>query len=216
LKNIKPVTSDKQLFEFSKQYLGDHVERFRKDISICLRSNDKRSHAYLPALMTCIAFADLLSGLYAGNLKTHGLTDLQTYAARFMDAANYDSDRLKLLYEGFRHKVAHLGLPYAVFDTSTKPNTFGAVSRRRLAWTVNASAQSPAIHVTKYPKPRFLQRTLTPWPVSYDHRIRVSVRKLAADVVKSIYGRSGYLYHLESDTVARQNFRSCLKDLYPH
>jgi hypothetical protein len=90
--------------------LGEHVERFNKDIAICLRPH-KKSHAYFPALITCIAFAELLSGLHAGDLKSDGLRKLKNHAADFMDSNIYDSDRLGILYEMFRHKVAHLSQP---------------------------------------------------------------------------------------------------------
>jgi hypothetical protein len=47
-----------------------------------------------------------------------------------MDGADYDELRLSILYEGFRHKIAHLSDPYPVFDTSTKSKIFAAPHRR--------------------------------------------------------------------------------------
>jgi hypothetical protein len=43
-----------------------------------------------------------------------------------------------------------------------------------------------------------------PWPVSYDHRIQISPRSFANDIVKSINGTSGYFRHLQSDSSARK------------
>jgi hypothetical protein len=88
--------------------------------------------------MSCISFADLLSGLYAGKLEGHALKELKNYASKFM-GAEYTADRVDVLYECFRHKVAHLAQPYAVFDTQSKPNTFGGQGRRLITWTVRAS-----------------------------------------------------------------------------
>jgi hypothetical protein len=79
-------------------------------------------HALFPALITSIAFLDLLSALHAGTLETHGLLQLKSYVAQFMKTANYR--HIDLLYEMFRHKVAHLAYPYIVFDTATKPKMF--------------------------------------------------------------------------------------------
>ena len=73
--------------------------------------------------ITCIAFTEFLSALYAGDLDGPGLNQLKNYAAAFM-TAEYTADRLAVLYECFRHKVAHLALPHAVFDTDTKRNVF--------------------------------------------------------------------------------------------
>src|SRR6266404_9591354 len=101
---VLAFTTDADVVEFAKKFLLDeHVERFKKDIAICLRPDDeRRSHAYFPALITCIAFAELLSGLHAGNLELGGLKKLKDYASDFMDPTIYDADRLEILYEMFR------------------------------------------------------------------------------------------------------------------
>jgi hypothetical protein len=63
-----------------------------------------------------MAFAELLSGLYAGMLRDQKLVELQEYAKKFMKPA-YSSDRrrLELLWVCLRHKVAHLAYPYTGF-----------------------------------------------------------------------------------------------------
>ena len=113
---IKPFESDKDLTTFAGRFFRDHVRSFRKDIAICLTANANRSHAYFPALITCIGFLDLLSGLYAGDVEGHKLKELQNYAARFMDRTKYHPLHLSILYLVFRHKIAHLSFPYLVFD----------------------------------------------------------------------------------------------------
>jgi hypothetical protein len=77
-----------------------------KDVGICLTANKQRSHAYVPALMTCISFLDLLSGLHAGKLKGQSVAELVAYAGRFMNAAHYPKLELSVLYEMMRHKIA--------------------------------------------------------------------------------------------------------------
>jgi hypothetical protein len=124
-------------------FLRELVKNFRKDISICLTADTAGSHAYFPALMTSIAFADFLSGLYAGTLERHSLKELKAYAAKFMNRSNYDSLALEILYEMFRHKLAHLGYLPVVFDTATKRNRFAGQPHRRITWIVYAgNAQS--------------------------------------------------------------------------
>src|SRR5215204_1468994 len=71
-------------------------------------------------------------------------------------------------------------LPYAVFDTSTTPNVFSGPARR-ITWTVNASRHSEPIRLESLPQAIQLSKSPTPWPVFYDHRIRVSVRSFATD-----------------------------------
>src|SRR3979490_2112330 len=82
---VLPFASDTDVVQFAKAFLDGHVERFRKDIAICLTRDAGKSHAYFPALITCIAFADLLSGLYAGKLDGHGLEELKNYVSQFMN-----------------------------------------------------------------------------------------------------------------------------------
>ena len=144
---VLPFSSDAEVVEFAKAFLRGHVERFRKDIRICLtRDKKNKAHAYFPGLITCISFADFLSGLYAGKLDGHALKELKSYANKFM-GADYTSDRLDVLYECFRHKVAHLAQPFLVFDTHSKPKTFRGQQRRVIAWTVYARGRRPPIEI---------------------------------------------------------------------
>ena len=66
-------SSDAEVVKFAKAFLREHLERFRKDIGICLTRDKNKAHAYFPALISCISFADLLSGLYAGTLDKQRL-----------------------------------------------------------------------------------------------------------------------------------------------
>jgi hypothetical protein len=121
---IARFKDDKELVAFARKFFANRVETFRKDIAICLTPNERGQHAYFPALIICIAFAELLSGLYAGTLRDQKLVQLQEYAKEFMKP-EYTSDRrrLELLWVCLRHKVAHLAYPYAVFDTHSEPKT---------------------------------------------------------------------------------------------
>jgi hypothetical protein len=166
--NAHCFESKAQLLRFAKQFLRDQVEGFRKDIAICLTMDHRRRRAYFPALIGCISFVDFLGGLHAGNIESHSLRELREYAKKFMDGADYDELRLSILYEGFRHKIAHLSDLYPVFDTATKPKRFAA-PHRRITWTVYASKRAAAIKLIPYPKPVLLKKTKTPWSVSYDH-----------------------------------------------
>src|SRR5215470_15109017 len=110
--SIAPFNNEKELVTFSRKFFANRVETFRKDIAICMRPNARKQHAYFPALSICISFVNLLGGLHAGTLRSHGpqeLNQLKQYAAKFMKA-EYTSDRrrLEILYEGLRNKIAHL------------------------------------------------------------------------------------------------------------
>lgn len=210
---IHPFTSDKELTRFARKFLWGRVCGIRKDIAICLTANKQRGHAYFPALMTCITFLDLLSGLYAGKLRGQGLDELVDYARTFMNTNHYDELRLAILYECFRHKIAHLSHPYVVLDTTTsrkipKPGM-------RVTWTVCANDRSVPIELVSYPSARILQRTRTPWPVKFDSRVTISIHRLKVDAIKSIYRPSGYFANLKTDRSARERFARCMSFWFP-
>jgi len=211
---IAPFKSDKALISFARLFFQNRVGSFRKDITICLTADANRRHAYFPALITCIGFADLLSGLYAGKLEGHGLSDLKKYAARFMNGANYDPVRLEILYLAFRHKLAHLSFPYVVFDTATRKE-FASCKQRLVTWSVHASKRSPPIELIDFTPPIFMKKTLRPWPVPYNCRAIISVRNLQIDIVKSISRKAGYFHCLETDPTAREHFAKCMKVIFP-
>jgi len=78
----RPFKSDKELVKFAGAFFRNHVESFSKDLAICMPRDARGHHAYFPALITCIAFADLMSGLHAGTLRHQGLKELKRYAGK--------------------------------------------------------------------------------------------------------------------------------------
>ena len=150
---IAPFKSDKELVSFARKFFRHRVGSFRKDIAICLKADATRSHAYFPALITCIGFVDFLSGLYAGKLEGHGLSDLKKYAKQFMNATKYDDLRLEILYLAFRHKLAHLSFPFIVFNTSTKKE-YTDHKQRLVTWSVHASKRNPSYRIDRFCSPK--------------------------------------------------------------
>ena len=212
--SIRPFQSKRELLKYSRVLLRVMVRNYRKDMSICLRRNGDGSHAYFPALMTSIGFLDFLSGLYAGTLERHSLHELKAYAGRFMNPSHYDSLRLEILYEMFRHKLAHLGYLPVVFDTATKPKTFSI--QKRLTWTVYASKRTQPIEIKDFTTPQYLTREHYPrWQIPYDCRVRISLRRLQTDIIKSINGRSGYLSALEGESTLLEKFAACMRYYFP-
>jgi hypothetical protein len=209
---IAPFTSDQKLVSFARSFLRDRVGPFRADVKIC--STAANGHrAEFPALITCIGFADFLSGLYAGNLGGNGLSNLKNYAAKFMDAGKYDPLRLEILYLMFRHKLAHLSFPHFVFDTATRKE-FQGQKHRRITWTVYSGKRPIPIELIDHPL-KYLEKSVRPWCMSYNCRAVVSVRTFQIDIVKSIYGPAGYLQCLQSDLTAREHFAKCMKIIFP-
>jgi len=202
------------LIAFARKFTHGHVKRFRKDISICLTGRRKigqkgnYTHAYFPALMACVGILDLFSGLHAGDIEHHGLSELQKYARRFLPS--YNEEAIAVLYNCFRHKVAHLGHPYPVFDTRTKKKDFTG-ERKLVGWQVNATRRKPALLLKKLDQPKAIKSAPRKWNVSYDHAMHVSVRQFASDIVESI---SGYLAYVRNDTGAKRRFEKCMNQYF--
>lgn len=194
--------------------LRPQLDRFERDIRICLRKDEKTGkHAYFPGLTTCISFLEFMSGLYAGNVESrHGYIQLCDYADRFMDRTVYTNLHLSILYEGFRHKLAHLAHPYFVFDTATKKSKVPE-PKRRIVWTVRAKGSRPPI--TLVPHTDEIRRYKLPWSVPYDHRIHISVAGFKRDIVSSVRGRNGYLAALKKDPALQRKFAKCMEQFFP-
>jgi len=132
-----------------------------------------------------------------------------------MDSHVYSSDRLAVLYEAFRHKIAHVTQPYGVFDThSVRSNTHPLKNepQRLVTWRVNATNRHPPIDIVSE------NGSLTispPWPVSYSHRCIVSIYRLKVDIPRSALKAGGYLETVEVDLSAQQNFCKCILEFFP-
>jgi hypothetical protein len=210
---IAPFISDKELISFARRFLRDRLGPFRADVAICLTPNKNGHRAEFPALITCIGFAELLSSLYAGNLESNGLANLKNYAVRFMDTTKYDPVRLEILYFLFRHKLAHLSFPHSVFDTASR-SQLRHQKHRRITWSVYSGKRRLPIELDDHAV-KHLKKALRPWPISYDCRALISVRSLQTDIVKSIYGPSGYLACLKAELIAREHFAKCMRAMFP-
>jgi hypothetical protein len=206
-----------EIVTFAHAFLKQRVAGFTKDISVCLTPNRDGLHAWLPGLMACISFLDLLTGLYVGRLDTRkrdSLADLQTFAAKFLYPKRYPPEKIAIFYRAFRHKIAHLGHPHSVFDTDPKRSAIGATPRRLIAWEVTDEPQKQAITITQF-KPRRVKSDPTPWPVYYSERMRVSVRSLADDALHAVYNPNGYLSELANSSDLQQKFKDCMGEFYP-
>ncbi|MCW3988177.1 MAG: hypothetical protein NWE87_07675 [Candidatus Bathyarchaeota archaeon] len=192
---------------YAKTFVKRLIGTFRKDLCICLRADEKGRHAYMPGLMTCISLLELLSGLFIGKLKHIRLEGILRYSNQFMDSSTYTDECISILYEMFRHKIAHLTQPYGIFDTHSvhQNHILRKYPRRRITWKVNASNGHPAIDIQ--PSPGTL-RNDPPWPVDFTHRCVISLHRLKIDIPRSATSISGYLAHLKINSQAQVNFTS--------
>jgi hypothetical protein len=200
-------------YAYAKSFIQGRIATYKKDISICLTRDCHRSHAYMPGLMATVSLLELLSGLYVGKVKYIGLRGILEYAHKFLDGHQYTDDRIAVLYELFRNKIAHLSQPYGVFDSHDVAESciLRQHPRRWITWQINASDTKPSIQILPTPG------TLTerpPWPIQYSHKCKVSLRRLSIDIPRSANATTGLLAHLRASSNGMTSLNKFMNNFY--
>ena len=195
---------------FAQRFVRDRLKSFEKDMKICLTplaltSSSSATHAYFPALGACCGTAEYLTGLHRGNLRGIGWRVVADWAATYMTQPDYDRDTIRVLFQVFRHPVAHRGISSGVW-VDQHPGEGGP---RRLTWKVLADARRPACHIVA--EAGELKRD-PPWPCAYTHRVHIHLRRLWLDIRDA---GDRYADQLARDDLLQQHFKSCMRQLYP-
>jgi hypothetical protein len=194
---------------FARIFVRRRLKGFKKDMQVCLKPGapEKEERAFMPMLTNTIALLELFSGLHSGHLRRRNQTHLTDYLKAF-GPREYDDYLLTLLYVAFRHKLAHLSHPHVGLNTVKEDSLKSRPMR--LAWSITADPRDEPITLTKLPRSR-QPRWPTPWKVTVDHKVEISVHTLAEDVIKST---AKYLAALKTNQDLRDKFRRCMKDFY--
>lgn len=206
---VYEIKTDDGVIRFAKIFLRRRLKGFKKDIAICLKADEDNSHAYMPGLMACFSLLDFLSGLYAGKVNGHNHEQLIKYMKVFAPPNRYKDYHLKLAYVAFRHTLAHLSHPYFVLNTKNDKRL--QEQKMLLTWTISEEAHDPPIRLITFPTPMRIRKQPTPWKLSYDHRIYISIRTLADDTMDTA---PKYLAKLKQDAKLKDNFRKCMHEFY--
>lgn len=195
---------------FAERFIRSRIAGFEKDMRICLTpvkasGRSGMTHAYFPALGTCCATLEYLAGLYRGNLRRISAQHIADWAQRFLRQPDYDRDTIRILFDAFRHPVAHRGIASGVWIDQRPGPTHG----HRLTWKVLANAQRPACRVLA--DPGHLQRD-PPWQCRYTHRVHIHLKGLVVDIRR---GAIRYARVIATDPYLQRNFMTCMEQLYP-
>lgn len=164
---------------YANRFIFWRLEVFQKDMGVCLTADARGIHAYMPALVTCIAWLELFTGLFKGNLDLRklpgpdpALNAIKDFCGSYLPS--YSPDLISLLYKDYRHKIAHVGAPYVVAVHDGKRITWAIHDRR--------GPGRPALELVAY---RGTITSVSPWPVSYDHRFEVCLSTLRDDLERA-------------------------------
>ena len=213
----QPFTTDEEVLAFAKKFLRGRAWDFKKNLDICLtgRANSyrKQDHAYMPGLLITIAFIEMLARLYAGDVSNPGGgPHFLAYMQKFMPTGRYKDDHLRLLYVGFRHKLAHLNHPYFVLD-SARERPWLALPAMRVVWRIYAAPRRTPIELV--PEVGVIDTQPTPGlaGIAFDNRVHISITSLARDARNSLRGPAGYIAALANPVVLHK-FKRCMTHFY--
>lgn len=200
-------------YDYVKSFIQRRIATYKKDIAICLTRDCDGSHAYMPGLMASVSLLELLSGLYVGKVKYIGLPGILEYAHTFLNRHEYTDDRVAVLYELFRHKIAHLSHPYGVFDSHDVAAAciLRRHPRRWITWQINASDTKPSIQIL--PISGILTKE-PPWPIQYSHKCKVSLRRLSIDISRSADATTGLLAHVKNSSSGMNQINQFMNGYY--
>ena len=195
---------------FARRFVLDRVAGFEKDISICLtptpsKTRPGKTHAYFPALGACCGMIEYLTALRTGKTGGIGSQQVVQWAEEYLPATEYGSDEVRILFEAFRHSVAHRGIASGIWvDRSPGPG-----HGRRVTWKVKADAIRPAIQIvaesgvlTKDP----------PWECRYSHRVHIHLKSLKVDIREAA---KRYGSEVVENLDLQERFLRCMRQLYP-
>lgn len=197
------------LVAFAYAFVDTRRIGFLKDIDICLTDTPNErggvTHAYFPALATCCAFLEYMTGLARGRLDNVGWKDVAAWAELYLPQPNYSRGVIEIIVRAFRNSVAHRGVATGIW--CDKSNN-GQVSRR-VTWKLLETRGSPACQLIDE------NGTLVkdpPWECRYTHRMHIYLRTFADDLG---VGARRFADSLRTDADLQRRFERAMNELYP-
>ena len=168
----------------ARQLLKERTDSLINDVNHCLNKdyNDTQP-APFSALLYCFSTIDLLGALYEGDASKRANTTAmaKNYMTQIM---RYQSEKVELLQEVFRHKIVHLAQPAP------------ATEYRGKIYKWDIKHNTPEVHLKEQS--------------SSDKRghliFSVSIKSLLKDVLESVFGADGYLDKLKGSGILQANF----------
>jgi hypothetical protein len=202
--------AEKNIAEFSMNFVAGRLAGFEKDIMICLRPaklkiGSRVTHAYFPALAACCGILEYFTALYRGDIRSHGWDRVADWAGIYLPQPEYERERIRILFNVFRHPVAHRGIASGVWTDQDQ----GPGNGRRFTWRVLADAKHPSVDIRIE---RGVLRKDSPWLCQYTHRVHIHLKGLSVDIRNAA---KKYRDDLACSPELQAKFRNCMEQLYP-
>jgi hypothetical protein len=203
--------TEAEIVDYAVWFANERVETFNKDMAICLRPDEQNRHAYMPALIACTGMIELFACLMRGDLEARGVPRIVEFANRFMNPEHYSEMALKVLWDVFRHKVAHVSRPYGVKHVA-KLNSDG--KRGLVTWEVTAFDREPAIQIAEEPGTIPSNRRPAWRSGRYTHKCSIHLPAMARDIRNAISGPDGYIQRVREESELQENFKKCMDQCF--
>jgi len=201
--------------KFAAKFILERIQFFEKDMRLCLRDyhwelKDKITHAYFPALMLCCANLEFMGSLYGGSNKQNkkDRDKVNEFVQEFMDTTIYSKDVIYVLWEGFRHKLAHLAHPEYVYIHKEKRITW-AVDEKEIIKHKGHNYQHMKIRKADG---KIGKKILKPYDVQYSHIISISLPVFKSDIQCAM---KAYLKKMKNDETMLPNFEKIMNEIFP-
>jgi hypothetical protein len=193
---------------FARRYVEGRIAGLEKDIGICLtpfesKARRGKTHAYFPALAACSGLLEYLTALGQGNKEGVGWRQVANWALLYMDQPDYDEETVRILFDSFRHAVAHRGIASGIWRDQKPQHS------KRLTWKIYANSSRPSCKLVAE------SGTLTrdpPWECAYTHRMHIHLNSLRKDLVVAA---KRYIAAIERSAALQGCFMRCMRQLYP-
>jgi hypothetical protein len=211
LKARKPHRgSNGDIVKFATHFIRTRAGGFRKDTGICLTdtpSDDGSSitHAYFPALAACCGFLEYMTDLHRGKLNKSGWPEVVNWAQQYLPQPDYSEDIVRVLFDGFRHSLAHRGIATGIWPDK---HPTGAIARK-VTWKLFEDAERPACRLVD--DVGSLMKD-SPWPSPHTHRMHIHLAGLAEDLFAAA---AKYADELANDEALQDSFSKAMQTLYP-
>jgi hypothetical protein len=195
---------------FARDFIQKRSSGLRKDIGICLTDTlavdgINTTHAYFPALGACCGFLEYMTALYRGRLSGIGWEQVLRWTKRYMQQPDYADDVVRVLFDAFRHSVAHRGIATGIWFERSR----NGLPERRVTWKLLEDSERPACQLIA--EDGVLVND-PPWPSPFTHRMHIHLAALAEDLCVAA---TAYADDLAKDAALRENFERAMQALYP-
>lgn len=194
-----------EMASYASAHIKERMDGFTKDIRICLRpivhpTTRRPTVAFSPALATCCATLEYLTSLATGRRNGPRVDQIAGFARDYMPQPDYNADVIAVLFEAFRHAVAHRGIVSGVM--------LHGKSNRRIAWLLADGLSRPAIQITVDAG----EDLRAPWHCPHTHRAHIYLRRLASDIRA---GGTSYANAVGANARLVQNFAKAMEWIFP-